>query len=178
MITRLLMEILTSTSLGWFVKRKSKGHHGGHLQDDKGDILECFPHKLRKKNWGKVLKKEEFFTSKKVLGGFGGIVLDPNTSCLCSKSLFSPLSPEASEVFSFRAISWTPPKSCTFWTPSAPRLSMSSLSCLRVTPYLLPAAMMAVAPRPGPSEGPPQTWWLRLIGYPPHDIGSANTPEN
>ena len=70
------------------------------------------------------------------------MVFDPKTSLRCSKSLLSPLRPELGLVLSFRAISVLPPRSAILATPSSPRCSMSSRSCLRVTPYLLPAAMV------------------------------------
>ena len=70
------------------------------------------------------------------------MVFDPKTSLRCSRSLLSPLSPALGLVFSFRAISVLPPRSAILATPSSPRCSMSSRSCLRVTPYLLPAAMV------------------------------------
>ena len=81
-------------------------------------------------------------TIRNVFGGLGGMVFDPKTSLRCSRSLPSPLSPALGLVFSFRAISVLPPSSAILATPSSPRCSMSSRSCLRVTPYLLPAAMV------------------------------------
>ena len=81
-------------------------------------------------------------TWRNVFGGLGGIVFDPNTSLRCSRSLRSPARPELGLVLSLRATSELPPRASIFWTPSCPRCSMSSRSCLRVTPYLLPAAMM------------------------------------
>ena len=51
------------------------------------------------------------------------------------------LLPDFSDVWSFLAISCTPPYSLIFSTPSRPRNSMSSRSCLRVMPYRVPEAM-------------------------------------
>ena len=82
-------------------------------------------------------------------------MLDPKTSLLCSRSPLSPLRPALGLVFNFRAISALPPRSATLATPSCPRCSMSSRSCLRVTPYLLPAAILSRAGPPPPGETQP-----------------------
>ena len=80
-----------------------------HLQDDECDILQGLPHKLKIGDWShkdkngiisytiqpKIQLNDLFggVTSRNVFGGFGGIVFEPNTSCRCSKSPFSPESP-------------------------------------------------------------------------------------
>ena len=97
-------------------------------------------------------------TIRNVFGGLGGMVFDPKTSLRCSRSLLSPLSPALGLVFSFRAISVLPPRSAILATPSSPRCSMSSRSCLRVTPYRLPAAML----RPTLTSSQHELGWTNL----------------
>ena len=98
-------------------------------------------------------------SSRNVFGGFGGILLEPNTSRLSSRSLSSPDNPFSSLTFNFFATykcnyvinlnpmineklfskftvltSLLPPSSLTFSAPRWPRSSISSRSCLRLIP--------------------------------------------
>lgn len=43
--------------------------------------------------------------------------------------------PSLGEVYNFLHISWTPPRALILLTPSRPRCSISSRSCLSETPY-------------------------------------------
>merc|ERR1719414_830915 len=79
---------------------------------------------------------------RKVLGGLGGMMLEPNTSRLASKSDLSPRRPISSDVFRFERSPLMPPRSLSFWTPSGPRYSIRSRSCLSETPKREVAAMV------------------------------------
>jgi len=81
---------------------------------------------------------------RNVLGGFGGIVLDPNTSLLASRSDLSPRVPCSSDVLRAFSSPRRPPISLSFWTPSAPRNSINSRSCLSDTPKRFDAMVIVI----------------------------------